>query len=74
VTETADGLEIAPGPLSAPSRPWRAYADHRMATAGAIVGLVVDGVAVDDVAATAKTLPDFATDWPALVGGVGAGV
>jgi 3-phosphoshikimate 1-carboxyvinyltransferase len=45
-----------------------------MATAGAIVGLVVDGVAVDDVAATAKTLPDFATDWPALVGGVGAGV
>ncbi|GLZ48726.1 3-phosphoshikimate 1-carboxyvinyltransferase [Actinomycetospora sp. NBRC 106375] len=72
VTETADGLEIAPAPLTAPTRPWGAYADHRMATAGAIVGLVVPGVAVDDVAATTKTLPDFATDWPALVrAGVG---
>ncbi|WP_433786654.1 3-phosphoshikimate 1-carboxyvinyltransferase [Actinomycetospora sp. CA-101289] len=67
VTETDDGLEIAPGPLGAPTRPWRAYADHRMATAGAIVGLVVPGVAIDDVAATTKTLPDFADDWPALV-------
>lgn len=72
VAETADGLEIAPAPLGAPSRPWRAYADHRMATAGAIVGLVLPGVTIDDVAATTKTLPDFATDWPALVGaGVG---
>ena len=68
VTETEDGLEIAPAPLSAPTRSWRAYADHRMATAGAIVGLVVDGVRVDDVAATTKTLPDFAADWPLLVG------
>jgi 3-phosphoshikimate 1-carboxyvinyltransferase len=67
VTETDDGLEIAPAPLGAPTRPWRAYADHRMATAGAIVGLVVPGVAIDDVAATTKTLPDFADDWPALV-------
>jgi 3-phosphoshikimate 1-carboxyvinyltransferase len=39
-----------------------------MATAGAIVGLVVAGVRVDDVAATTKTLPDFAADWPLLVG------
>jgi 3-phosphoshikimate 1-carboxyvinyltransferase len=67
VTETDDGLEIAPAPLGAPTRPWRAYADHRMATAGAIVGLVVPGVAIDDVAATTKTLPDFADDWPALI-------
>ncbi|MEJ2864196.1 3-phosphoshikimate 1-carboxyvinyltransferase [Actinomycetospora flava] len=72
VAETEDGLEIAPAPLGAPTRPWRAYADHRMATAGAIVGLVVPGVTIDDVAATTKTLPDFATDWPELVGaGVG---
>lgn len=72
VAETEDGLEIAPAPLGAPTRAWRAYADHRMATAGAIVGLVVPGVTVDDVAATTKTLPDFATDWPELVGaGVG---
>jgi 3-phosphoshikimate 1-carboxyvinyltransferase len=67
VTETDDGMEIAPARLGAPTRAWRAYADHRMATAGAIVGLVVPGVAIDDVAATTKTLPDFADDWPALV-------
>jgi 3-phosphoshikimate 1-carboxyvinyltransferase len=34
-----------------------------MATAGAIIGLVVDGVEVDDVATTAKTLPGFENMW-----------
>jgi 5-enolpyruvylshikimate-3-phosphate synthase len=29
----------------------------------------VGGVRIDDVAATTKTLPDFAADWPALVRG-----
>ncbi|PVZ14871.1 3-phosphoshikimate 1-carboxyvinyltransferase [Actinomycetospora cinnamomea] len=67
VTETEDGLVIDPAPLRAPTRTWQAYADHRMATAGAIVGLVVPGLAIDEVAATTKTLPDFADDWPALV-------
>ena len=43
VEETADGLLIRPAPLRAGDRPWRAYADHRMATAGALVGLVVPG-------------------------------
>jgi 3-phosphoshikimate 1-carboxyvinyltransferase len=47
---------------------WRAYADHRMATAGAIVGLLVDGVEVDDIATTAKTLPDFPAMWAGLLG------
>jgi 3-phosphoshikimate 1-carboxyvinyltransferase len=28
---------------------------------------VVPGIAIDDVAATTKTLPDFADDWPALI-------
>jgi 3-phosphoshikimate 1-carboxyvinyltransferase len=69
VAETDDGLEITPAALRAPERPWHAYADHRMATAGALVGLAVGGVRIDDVAATTKTLPDFATDWPALVRG-----
>ena len=48
-----------------PLRPgtWHAYADHRMATAGAIVGLRVAGVEVDDIATTAKTLPDFPRLW-----------
>ncbi len=40
--ETADGLEITATPLHAGT--WQSYADHRMATAGAIVGLRVDGV------------------------------
>ena len=68
VEETADGLVIRPTPLRAGDRPWRAYADHRMATAGALVGLVVPGVLIDDVACTAKTIPDFPGRWTALVG------
>ena len=69
VTETPDGLEIRPAALRArPERPWRAYADHRMATAGALIGLVVPGVAVDDVACTSKTIPDFPSRWAALLG------
>ncbi|OLT15736.1 3-phosphoshikimate 1-carboxyvinyltransferase [Pseudonocardia sp. CNS-139] len=69
VTETEDGLEIRPGPLAArPDRPWRAYADHRMATAGALVGLVVPGVQVDDIGCTDKTIPDFPGRWAALLG------
>ena len=60
-TETPDGLVITATPL----RPgtWRAYADHRMAMAGAIVGLRVAGVEVDDIGSTAKTLPDFPRLW-----------
>lgn len=69
VRETDDGVVVEPATLRAGERPWHAYADHRMATAGALVGLVVPGVVVDDVAATAKTLPDFARDWSALVAG-----
>ncbi len=59
--ETADGLEITATPL----RPgtWQSYADHRMATAGAIVGLRVAGVKVDDIETTAKTLPQFPRLW-----------
>ncbi|MGH3780002.1 MAG: 3-phosphoshikimate 1-carboxyvinyltransferase [Pseudonocardiaceae bacterium] len=73
IRETPDGLEIHPQPLRAePGRPWGAYADHRMATAGAILGLVVPGIAVDDIAATTKTLPDFPARWSAMLAG-GAG-
>lgn len=69
VTETEDGLVIEPKPLAGRSdRPWGAYADHRMATAGAIIGLVVPGVEIDDVASTDKTIPDFPGRWAALVG------
>ncbi|HWN29541.1 MAG TPA: 3-phosphoshikimate 1-carboxyvinyltransferase [Actinomycetospora sp.] len=69
VEETADGLLIRPAPLRAGDRPWRAYADHRMATAGALVGLVVPGVRIDDIASTDKTIPDFPGRWAALLEG-----
>ena len=72
IQETPDGLEIRPRPLRGdPNRPWSAYADHRMATAGAILGLVVPGIAVDDIATTSKTLPEFPASWSAMVSGGG---
>jgi 3-phosphoshikimate 1-carboxyvinyltransferase len=68
--ETEDGLAIRPDPLAAPpNRPWRAYADHRMATAGALLGLVVPGLTVDDIDSTNKTIPDFPGRWADLVRG-----
>lgn len=66
--ETPDGLVITARPLHAGV--WRSYADHRMATAGAIVGLRVPGVEVEDIGTTAKTLPDFPQLWADMLGGI----
>lgn len=66
VREEPDALTISPRPLHGGT--WRAYADHRMATAGAVVGLLVDGVEVDDIECTSKTLPDFAGMWTRFLG------
>ena len=38
-----------------------------MATAGAIIGLRVEGVEVDDIDTTAKTLPGFAQMWEKML-------
>ena len=65
VTELADGLRVEPTPLHGGA--WRAYADHRMATSGAIVGLAVPGVVVDDIGSTSKTLPQFPELWGKLL-------
>src|SRR6202012_5625591 len=65
VVEEPDGLLITPGPLRAST--WHAYADHRMATAGAVLGLAVPGLRVDDIGATTKTLPDFPGLWSGLL-------
>ncbi len=64
--QTADGLVITPRPL----RPalWQTYRDHRMATAGALVGLRVPGVEVVDVQTTSKTLPGFVEMWAGMLG------
>src|SRR3954468_6701657 len=50
------GLAIQPRPLH--GGPWLAYDDHRMATSGALLGLAIDGIEVDDIGSTAKTLPE----------------
>jgi 3-phosphoshikimate 1-carboxyvinyltransferase len=67
VTETSDSLSIAPRPLHGGA--WHTYADHRMAQAGAVLGLAVEGVEVDDIACTTKTLADFPGLWSELLGG-----
>jgi 3-phosphoshikimate 1-carboxyvinyltransferase len=65
VSETADGLIIRPAPLRAAL--WHAYADHRMAQAGALLGLAVAGLTVDDIGCTSKTLADFPGLWAELL-------
>nr|WP_090356253.1 3-phosphoshikimate 1-carboxyvinyltransferase [Mycolicibacterium fluoranthenivorans] len=59
--ETPDGLVITATALHGGT--WHSYADHRMATAGAIIGLRVPDVTVEDIGTTAKTLPDFPGMW-----------
>ncbi|QEV20137.1 3-phosphoshikimate 1-carboxyvinyltransferase [Streptomyces alboniger] len=66
VTETADGLHIRPRRLR--GGVFHTYDDHRMATAGAVIGLAVDGVQIENVATTAKTLPDFPDLWTGMLG------
>ncbi|WP_190821358.1 3-phosphoshikimate 1-carboxyvinyltransferase [Saccharopolyspora pogona] len=66
VEQTEDGLLIEPRPLTGGN--WHSYADHRMATAGAILGLRVPSVAVEDIATTAKTIPDFPGMWATMLG------
>ena len=65
VTPLDDGLRIVPKPLRGGI--FASHADHRMAHAGAILGLAIDGVCVDDIEATAKTFPGFADAWERLV-------
>jgi 3-phosphoshikimate 1-carboxyvinyltransferase len=65
VSETDDGLLIVPKRLRGIR--FRTYHDHRMATAGAVVGLRVPAVVVEDVATTAKTLPEFTALWSAML-------
>jgi 3-phosphoshikimate 1-carboxyvinyltransferase len=66
VTELDDGLRVEPAALHGGE--WKAYADHRMATSGAIIGLAVDGVVVDDIGSTTKTLPQFTELWEQMLG------
>jgi len=61
VVEGPDHLTITPQPLS--SGTFHSYEDHRMATAGAIIGLAVPGMLVENIETTNKTLPNFPARW-----------
>jgi len=69
--ELEDGIIVRPSPLSAHGANeglWHAYADHRMATTGALIGLRVPGVEVDDIGSTSKTMPEFPELWARMLG------
>src|SRR5918999_1893178 len=68
-TETDDGLTIHPRLLG--GNVWRTYADHRMAQAGALLGLVVPDVQLDDIGCTAKTMPEFPDLWQSMIDAAG---
>lgn len=65
VQELEDGLIVTPRPLHGGM--WKAWGDHRMATSGALIGLAVEGIVIDDIGQTAKTLPEFVELWDTLV-------
>lgn len=65
VTELADGLEIHPAKLHGGT--WLTYEDHRMATAAAILGLRIDGIEVENIATTSKTMPEFSKLWQSML-------
>lgn len=72
ITETHTDLIIKPKPMSTNitgNKPYifNSYEDHRMATAGAIIGLAVEGVIVENIETTKKTLPDFPGLWQQML-------
>lgn len=66
VEELEDGIAIRPATLHGGL--WHSYADHRMATTGALIGLRVADVTIEDIASTGKTLPQFPEMWHRLLG------
>ena len=65
VEETADGLHVRPKPLH--GNVFHTYSDHRMVMAGAVLGLAVPGVVVEDVGTVAKTMPEFTGLWDRML-------
>lgn len=67
VSEEESALHIHPTRLH--SGTFHTYEDHRLATAGAVIGLVIDGIDVENIETTRKTLPDFPGLWSELLDG-----
>ena len=63
--ELADGIKIQPSKLTGGL--WKTYEDHRMATAGAIIGLRVAGIEIQDISVTSKTMPNFSQLWQEML-------
>ena len=69
--ETPDGLRVVPRRLH--GGVVSTYDDHRMAMFAAVLGLAVDGILVENVATTGKTMPDFVERWTGMLGTAPAG-
>jgi 3-phosphoshikimate 1-carboxyvinyltransferase len=67
VTEEESALHFQPSPLH--SGAFHTYDDHRLATAGAVIGLRIQGVEVENIETTRKTLPDFPGLWSSTLNG-----
>lgn len=65
VDEGPDALTITGAPLQAGT--WHTYHDHRMVMAGAVLALAADDIVIEDVGTVAKTLPEFASLWEAML-------
>ena len=66
VVEHPDGLEVRPHALHGGT--FQTYDDHRLAMAGAVIGLRVPDVVLSDVQTTGKTFPGFADLWAGMLG------
>lgn len=71
VEQTQDSLLITPKPLHGAL--FHTYDDHRMAMAGAVLGLRVPGVVIENVETTGKTLPEFTARWTRMLHGKDGG-
>jgi len=66
VTELADGLRIRPAPLRGGAT-FDSHDDHRLVMAAAVLGLVTDGVRVQNAATVGKTFPEFSQCWTEIL-------
>jgi len=70
VTEDETSLRITPAGAFGKGLhggTFHTYDDHRLATAGAVIGLLIPDVEIENVETTRKTLPDFPGLWQSLI-------
>jgi 3-phosphoshikimate 1-carboxyvinyltransferase len=67
VIEDETSVKIDPTAGTLHGGVFHTYEDHRLATAGAVIGLVVQDVLIENIQTTKKTLPDFPGLWMSLL-------